>query len=110
MIERGRKVLAVDYNRAVENKLMLNALLGQIFEKYDAILTPAATGVAPAGLDSTGSPIFCTIWTLCGTPAISLPILQGASGMPLGAQLVAAKGDDARLLRTARWLVEVVEK
>ncbi|MEE8623111.1 MAG: amidase, partial [Alphaproteobacteria bacterium] len=51
-----------------------------------------------------------TIWTLCGTPAISLPILQGASGMPLGAQLVAAKGDDARLLRTARWLVEVVEK
>ena len=104
MIERGRKVLAVDYNRAVENKLMLNALLGQIFEKYDAILTPAATGEAPAGLDSTGSPIFCTIWTLCGTPAISLPILEGSGGMPIGVQLVGPVGDDARLLRTARWL------
>ena len=110
MIKRGQKCLAVDYNRAVGQMAVLNGILDEVFERYDAILTPATTGEAPVGLESTGSPIFCTIWTLCGTPAISLPILQGASGMPLGAQLVAAKGDDARLLRTARWLVEVVEK
>ncbi len=104
MIERGQKVLAVDYNRAVENRLMLNGMLREIFEKYDAIITPAATGEAPAGLDSTGSPIFCTLWTLCGTPAITLPLLEGSNGMPIGIQLVGPVGDDARLLRTARWL------
>ncbi len=105
MIERGQKCLAVDYNRAVDQIAVLNTILGEIFERCDAILTPATTGEAPVGLESTGSPIFCTLWTLCGMPAISLPILHGAGGMPLGAQLVAPRGDDARLLRTARWLV-----
>ena len=110
MIERGQEVMAVDYNRAIAQIPVLNNSFGDIFERYDAILTPATTGEAPQGLDTTGSPVFCTIWTLCGMPAVTVPILQGESGMPLGAQLVAPKGDDARLLRTARWLVETVGK
>ncbi|MFQ5897776.1 MAG: amidase [Candidatus Methylomirabilia bacterium] len=110
MIERGQKHLAVDYNRAVGQIAVLNSLLAVIFERYDAILTPAATGEAPLGLGSTGSPIFCTIWTLCGMPAVSLPLMQGAHGMPMGAQLVAPREGDARLLRTARWLVNLAGK
>jgi Asp-tRNA(Asn)/Glu-tRNA(Gln) amidotransferase A subunit family amidase len=104
MIERGQQVTAVNYNCAVEQIPVMNRALADVFAVYDAILTPATTSVASLGLHSTGSPIFCTIWTLCGTPAITLPILRGAAGMPLGAQLVAPRGDDARLLRTARWL------
>jgi Asp-tRNA(Asn)/Glu-tRNA(Gln) amidotransferase A subunit family amidase len=107
MIERGQKVLAVDYNHAVSQIPVLNRALDKVFDWSDAILTPAATGEAPIGLESTGSPIFCTIWTLCGMPAISLPLLQGAHGMPMGVQLVGPKGDDALLLRTARWLVNL---
>jgi len=105
MIERGQKVLAVDYNRAVSRIPEFNRALDKVFDWHDAILTPATTGEAPVGLESTGSPIFCTIWTLCGMPAITLPILQGSHGLPVGVQLVGSKGDDARLLRTARWLV-----
>ena len=41
-------------------------------------------------------------------PAITLPLLQAGNGLPLGVQLVGQKGDDARLLRTARWLVETL--
>lgn len=108
MIERGRRVLAVDYNRMVELRLGLNTFLDHVFEEYDAILTPATTGEAPVGLESTGSPIFCSTWTLCGVPAVSVPILQGSNGMPIGAQLVGRRGDDARLLRTARWLTRAV--
>ena len=104
MMERGKTYLAVDYTRAVEKVPVLNALLGEIFERFDAILTPPAPGQAPLGLGATGNPVFCTIWTLCGTPAVTLPLLKGADGMPLGVQLVGPKGDDARLLRTARWL------
>ena len=105
MIERGQKVLAVDYNRAVSRIPEFNRAFDKVFDWHDAILTPATTGEAPVGLESTGSPIFCTIWTLCGMPAITLPILQGSHGLPVGVQLVGSKGDDARLLRTARWLV-----
>lgn len=108
IIERGRRCLAIDYNRAVDRIPILTRLLETMFEWCDAILTPATTGEAPSGLDSTGSPIFCTIWTLCGVPAVTVPILQGAAGLPIGAQLIGARGDDARLLRTARWLVNRV--
>ena len=98
----------MDYNNAVNQIPLFNRALDKLFEWHDAILTPATIGEAPVGLASTGSPIFCTLWTLCGMPAITLPILQGSHGMPMGVQLVGPRGDDARLLRTARWLVNLV--
>ncbi len=52
---------------------------------------------------------FARCGRLCGMPAISLPLMQGANGLPMGVQLVGRRGDDARLLRTARWLVARVE-
>lgn len=106
MIERGRTTLAIDYNRALARTDVLNALLDEVFAFHDAILTPAATGEAPPGLESTGDPAFCTIWTLCGLPAVTVPLLSGPNGLPIGVQLVGARGDDARLLRLARWLAE----
>jgi Asp-tRNA(Asn)/Glu-tRNA(Gln) amidotransferase A subunit family amidase len=39
-----------------------------------------------------------------------MPILQGPDGMPLGVQMVSAKGDDGRLFRTARWLLGTLEE
>jgi Asp-tRNA(Asn)/Glu-tRNA(Gln) amidotransferase A subunit family amidase len=104
MIEDGQKITAVDYNKAVEGREFLNDGLGGVFDRYDAIITPATVGEAPAGLGSTGRPTFNSLWTYCGTPAITLPLMQGPNGLPLGAQLVGRRGDDARLLRTARWL------
>ncbi len=109
-IERGRTTTAVAYNDAIAKVDLLNYGLAGLFRDFDAILTLPVTGEAPVGLDSTGSPIFCTIWTLCGTPAITIPVMQGANGMPIGAQLVGAPGDDARLLRTAAWLMRRVEE
>ena len=107
-LERGRAVTALDYQQAVARIPLLNAGFEEIFERCDAILTPAAPGTAPKGLDATGDPSFCTLWTLAGMPAITLPLMQGANGLPLGVQLVGARGNDARLLRTARWLVGAV--
>jgi Asp-tRNA(Asn)/Glu-tRNA(Gln) amidotransferase A subunit family amidase len=108
-LERGRDVRAIDYQRALSRIVPIHESLVELFEqRYDAILTPAATGAAPKGLSSTGDPVFCTLWTLCGMPAISLPLLQGANGLPLGVQLVGPRNGDARLLRTARWLAAQV--
>jgi Asp-tRNA(Asn)/Glu-tRNA(Gln) amidotransferase A subunit family amidase len=104
LLERGREVRAFDYQSALARIPQLNEGFAEIFERCDAILTPAAPGTAPRGLDSTGDPAFCTLWTLCGMPAVSLPLMQGANGLPLGVQLVGPRDWDARLLRTARWL------
>ncbi len=103
-IEGGQRVTAVDYLRARDRARTLYEGLELTLEEYDAVVTPAAHGAAPAGLDTTGSPAFCTIWTLFGVPAISLPLLRAEDGLPIGVQLVGKRGDDARRLRTARWL------
>jgi Asp-tRNA(Asn)/Glu-tRNA(Gln) amidotransferase A subunit family amidase len=104
-IERGRRVTAVEYRKALAQAGALNAALAPLFERVDAILAPATLGTAPPAASGTGDPLMSTLWTFCGVPAISLPLLRGADGLPIGVQLVAARGDDARLLRTARWLV-----
>lgn len=110
-IERGRRVPAVDYNRALDRIPALNGALNELFEqRCDVIVTPATTGTAPRGLDSTGDPVFCTLWTLCGMPTVTLPLMRGENGLPLGVQLVGRRGDDARLLRTARWLVNHLQQ
>ena len=72
-------------------------------------LCSAAPGSAPKGLGSTGDPGFCTLWTLCGMPAVTLPLMQDSGGLPIGVQLVGRRNFDARLLRTARWLADRVQ-
>jgi Asp-tRNA(Asn)/Glu-tRNA(Gln) amidotransferase A subunit family amidase len=108
LIERGRGRAAVDYTAAVAGIGPLNEALGSIFDEYDAIVTPAAPGEAPRGLETTGNPVFCALWTYLGVPAVTLPLLRSDAGLPLGVQLVGRRGDDARLLRTARWVVETL--
>ncbi|MGY3618809.1 amidase [Bradyrhizobium sp. USDA 10063] len=103
-IERGRTHLAVDYCNALAAITPLNRGLDLIFDEYDAVLTPAAPGVAP-GIETTGSPVFCSAWTYLGVPAVSLPLMRSEAGLPLGVQLVGRRGNDARLLRTAHWIV-----
>ncbi len=103
-LERGQRVTAVDYNNAVARIEAVSQAFDEVFDRCDAILTAATAGPAPHGLDSTGSPAFCTLWTFAGMPAVTLPLLRADNGLPMGIQLVGRRGDDARLLRTARWL------
>jgi len=109
MIERGQQVSDADYQESLARMQDYNAYLGEVFEDYDAILTPATPGPAPAGIDATGSPVMNTIWTFCGTPAINLPIMQSPEGLPMGVQIVGERNDDARLFRSARWFLDALQ-
>ncbi len=107
-IEEGRAIAAADYLAALDWRQTLYAGLEEIFTRYDAIITPATTGEAPSGLGSTGSAAFNVLWTLTGVPAVTLPLLSGANGLPIGVQLVGRRHNDGRLMRTARWLVNTL--
>lgn len=104
-IEHGKSISAVDYNSALDVREALNAGLEEVLERYDAIITPAATGPAPKGLEATGNPVFNAMWTYLGVPCVTVPLLE-VDGMPVGVQLVSERHDDGRLLRNSRWLVE----
>lgn len=104
-LQSGRAVDAQEYLRAITGREPAYRAVAAALRGFSAILTAAALGPAPAGLGATGSPIMNGLWTYLGMPAVSLPLLK-ANGLPVGVQLVGLRHDDARLLRTARWLAE----
>ena len=76
----------------------IEKMRARVFEEHDFFLSPAATGPAPAGFESTGSPAMNAGWTALGAPAISIPTRVFP---PLGIQIAAAPGNDAALLAYA---------
>lgn len=70
----------------------------------DALITPAAPGIAPLGLEWTGDPAFNLIWTGIHAPCITVPAGTGPADMPLGLQIVAPRGQDRALLAWAEWV------
>ncbi|WP_136657884.1 amidase [Nitratireductor sp. XY-223] len=104
IVARGLAISRAEYEDALAVKQSAETFFSGHFNDFDAILAPAATGEAPAlASGGTGDPVFCTIWTLAGLPAVTLPILVGETGLPIGVQLVGGPEEDDRLLRTASW-------
>lgn len=107
-IEEGRRIPASQYVAALLYRADADRAFREIFLNYSAVLTPAAPGPAPQGLETTGNPVFCNFWTYLGVPAVTIPALE-VDGLPMGVQLVGGRRDDGRLLRTARWLADHIE-
>jgi Asp-tRNA(Asn)/Glu-tRNA(Gln) amidotransferase A subunit family amidase len=107
VIGEGRSVRDEEYRAALERRDALYGDIEPLFSHYDAILTPAAPGTAPIGLESTGSPAFNFLWTYLRMPAVSLPLLE-TGGMPLGVQLVGPRGGDGALLCAALGLEKLI--
>ena len=105
-MEAGNKVLARDYQSARDLPKVLTAALEELLTRCDVLLCPAATGPAPRGLETTGDPIFNGLWTLCGSPCVTLPLMTSEEGLPMGVQLVGGHGQDGRLMRSAQWLFD----
>lgn len=97
---RGREISTEEYERTIRERLRLIAAFNEWAAPYDAILTIPATGEAPTPA-TTGDPRFCSRWTFVGAPALVIPTGLGPSGLPLGLQLVGARGSDKRLLAAA---------
>lgn len=108
LLQHGREISEAQLIQAMETIRQAREMLGALFQRIEVILAPSATGAAPRGLESTGSPVMSRPWQALGLPAISLPVCDNATGMPLGVQLVGAYNTDLRLIasgsRVERWL------
>jgi amidase len=94
-----------DARRALEHRA---GLLERVLDGYDALLTPAAPGEAPLGLSNTGDPVFNKVWTLLHGPCLTLPVIKGPQGLPVGIQLIGRLGADAGLLATAAFVEDAL--
>lgn len=103
-MKRGLAVTFERYVAAQRKTVAFKAHVDQLFDKVDVLLTPSAPGEAPEGIAFTGDPVLNSIWTLAGTPCVTLPAGTGPRGLPLGVQLVGMRHADARLLSIAAWV------
>ena len=102
-LDEGDRISTAEYERALRKREALQRDFSRFLDDYDAVVTPPAAGEAPASLETTGDPSFCTIWTLLGVPAITIPSGLGSRGMPLGLQIIGNQGESNHLLATAMW-------
>ena len=107
-IDEGLAMSHDEYRGALVKRAALAELALDLFEDCDALASLPAPGAAPERLDVTGDPSFCTLWTLLGFPALTLPTGLSDGGLPYGMQLAGPAGGDDRLLRVASWCEAVI--
>ncbi len=103
-LDESRSYTPAQYDsaRAVTSKA--RAALSGVLRDVDVLLALSAPGAAPKGLASTGDPRFNRLWTLMGTPCVNVPAFTADGGLPIGVQVIADFGDDAKALSAARFL------
>ena len=98
LVRTGLHISEAEYAAAGAHVARMRNEIARVFREYDVIFTPAATGAAPAGYDSTGDPAANAAWSALGLPAISVPL---PGPVPLGLQMTAAHGADDALAEIA---------
>jgi Asp-tRNA(Asn)/Glu-tRNA(Gln) amidotransferase A subunit family amidase len=106
LLEDGMRISGETHAQNLQAVAHQRHVANELFRDLDVLLAPSAIGEAPAGLTTTGDPLFCRGWTLLGLPCIHLPFARGRTGMPVGLQLVGRFADDHRLLAAAHWVHE----
>ena len=103
-LDEGAAIAKADYDAALALARQCRQRLVTDIGACDVLVVPSCAGEAPAGLQSTGDPVFNRTWSLLHTPAVHVPLRAGPHGLPLGVQVVGRIGDDARTLACAHWI------
>ncbi|WP_225708473.1 amidase [Bradyrhizobium cenepequi] len=103
-IEAGRIISAARYLTLDAEADRLVELASRLLVEHDALITLSAPGEAMRLEEGPGSGVMSMPWSLCGLPTVSLPLLRGGHGLPIGVQLIGARGRDGDLLRVAGWV------
>lgn len=104
-LKQGLACSFEDYREARAFAERCRLAVDDVMRDCDVLLVPAASGEAPIGLDSTGNATFCAIWTTMHVPAMTLPLFRGPNGLPVGAQFVAPRNADRKLMAACRWVM-----
>ncbi|MEW9807130.1 amidase [Mesorhizobium sp. ZMM04-5] len=107
MLEDQGRVTEESYRAAMQVLPGVRLIADALLSRFDAVLTLAAPGEAPEGT-ATGDPIYNRLWSVLQVPLVALPVAKGPRGLPLGVQLVGARGEDHRLGSAALFLESCV--
>ena len=103
-LDESRDYTVAQYDSARAVALKARTALSDVLKDVDVLIALSAPGVPPKGLASTGDPRFNRLWTLMGTPCVNVPAYVAEGNLPIGVQVIADFGDDAKALSAARFL------
>lgn len=107
-LDEARRTTPAQYDEARRvarrGRHVTEAWLGEV----DVLVTYAAPGEAPATLASTGDSRFNRLWTLMGTPCLTVPLMRGPRGLPVSFQLVGRFGADAQVIAVGKALERLI--
>ncbi|MBI2189644.1 MAG: amidase [Acidobacteria bacterium] len=112
-LEMGRYILAEDYVRALRGRDVLTAEVDAALTGVDALLLPSLAipapkiGVETVRIGGADEPVrnvmlrLTQLFNITGHPSLTIPCGLTAEKLPVGAQIVGRRGDDAELLSLA---------
>ena len=103
-LDEAQPIDAAAYDAARSTAHRARGALDEVFADLDVLLTFSAPGPAPETLAATGNARFNRLWTLLGVPCVNVPGYIGATGLPVGVQIVAPFGRDREALAAARFV------
>lgn len=106
LVERGSRTSYDDYRAALAHRARTRPRMVALLERFDATML-ALAGEAPEP-GTTGDVMPLGSWSYWGVPAVTVPMICGAAGLPIGLQLIAAPGHDARLLAVAHYIEKTI--
>jgi Asp-tRNA(Asn)/Glu-tRNA(Gln) amidotransferase A subunit family amidase len=107
-LDESKGITPAAYDEAMRITRATRLALTTIFQEVDVLLAISAPGAAPKGLGSTGDARYNRLWTLMGTPCVNIPAYVADGGLPVGVQIIARYGDDAKALAAARFVEEAL--
>lgn len=107
-MDQGMAISRNEYQVALNQAEQCRQRFAGELSGFEVLLTPSAVGEAPLGLNTTGDAVFNRNWTLLGVPCVHVPSSVGPQGLPLGVQVVGARGSDLETLRCAHWIEAVL--
>jgi len=108
MIDGGMSISFEQYQEALQRQTELARIYDGLFGNVDVVLCPSTADEAPVGLESADIPDHCLIFTMCHAPSLSLPLLRGTTGLPVGLQIASRRFSDFILLDFARFACESI--
>ncbi len=115
--QHGLQMSAMDLESALGACNQISRAVGHFFLDYDMLLSPTlAQQPANLGVYNANDPdmdiitylqhlfsfaAFTPLFNMTGQPAMSVPLHQSESGLPVGVQFAARYGDEATLFRLA---------
>lgn len=103
-LDTAREVTPAHYDEVRRIARQGRAAAYAYFGQVDVVASFAAPGEAPDSMGSTGDSKFNRLWTLLGTPCLTIPVLNGPRNLPVGIQVIGAFGADETVIAVAKAL------